>query len=186
MNRIVASLGVILLASCAARGTGGTGADQGGPGRPSRESQVYAAVIRQLVLVDHGYGSADSPYEVVYVLNGPVRGAADPLSTMDELEPAAPFSSDLRDELLDQLSDLPPVEFVSSREAVTAGKPPGHVIKNGVLITLEPIQWTGTEGAVVGSSRWVNGLNGQWVTYVLSVTDSKWRVSGTKGPVSIS
>lgn len=58
MKRIVLALtlaGLTACASQAARGTANTDPQaQRGSASPSREGAVYSAVIRQLVLVDHG------------------------------------------------------------------------------------------------------------------------------------
>lgn len=87
---------------------------------------------------------------------------------------------------MNALPDLPPVQFVSDRETVVTGEAPGHVINDGVLIALGPVRWGGSAKATIGSNRWANGLNGQWVTYVLDYSKAEWRIGGTTGTTAIS
>lgn len=158
-------------------------------GQLPRETAVYAAVIRQLVTKDHTFGGGDPGFKIVYVMDGVVAGAGKIDGNVDESDPAQPFSDDVKAGLRTTLGDLPPVEFVSERSSVVvgtnSGKAPGHVKNEGVLISLGPIEGSGTK-AEVGNSLWINGLAGQWQTYVLEARDGAWKVTGTTGPVAIS
>jgi hypothetical protein len=133
--------------------------------RPSREALVYAAVIRQLVTKDHGFGGAPSPYRRVYVLNGVVPSAANAMRLVSQ--PRKPFSDSLRRQIIATLKGLPPVAFVETRGVVITGSGLGHVVHRGVLITLGPIRWVNAHTARVPNNRWETGLNGQWLTYSL-------------------
>ncbi len=55
---------------------------------------------------------------------------------------------------------------------------PGHVVRRGVLISLGRIVWIGRRTARVANNRWASGLNGQWLTYVLTLDHSSWRIAG--------
>jgi hypothetical protein len=155
----------------------------------SRETAVYAAVIRQLVTKDHTFGGGDPGFEVVYVMDGVVAGAGKIDGNVEESDPAQPFSDEVKAGLLSGLADLPPIEFVSERSSVlvgtNSGTAPGNVKNSGVLISLGPIEGNGTK-IEVGNSLWINGLAGQWQTYVLRARDGAWKVVGTTGPVAIS
>jgi hypothetical protein len=144
-----------------------------------RDALVYAAVVRQLVARDHGFGGAASPYRRVYVLDGVVPDAADPMHPTDH--PGARFAAGMARRIAAELGDLPPVRFVRSRRLVIRGHAAGHVIHRGVLITLGPIEWVDSRTANVGNSRWANGLNGQWLTYTITLRHSSWRVTGIAG-----
>lgn len=158
-------------------------------GQLPRETAVYAAVIRQLVTKDHTFGGGDPGFKIVYVMDGVVAGAGKIDGNVDESDPGQPFGDDAKAGLRTTLGDLPPVEFVSERSSVVvgtnSGKAPGHVKNEGVLISLGPIEGSGTK-AEVGNSLWINGLAGQWQTYVLEARDGAWKVTGTTGPVAIS
>ncbi len=189
MKRIVLALALAGLTACAPqapRGTANTDPQaQRGSAFPAREGAVYSAVIRQLVLVDHGYGKARPPYKVVYVLNGPVPGAEDSNQLVSEIKPATTFSPEMQRQIVNALPDLSPVLFVPDREAVITGEAPGHVINDGVLVALGPVRWEGSAKATIGSNRWANGLNGQWLTYV-DYSKTEWRIGGTTGTTAIS
>ncbi len=153
--------------------------------RGSTVSAVYAAVIRQLVTVDHGFGGQPYPYRRVYVLNGVVPSAANPMHLVGR--PTAPFAPTTVDEISANLRALPPVSFVRNRGLVITGSGPGHVIHAGVLITLGRITWRDPRTAVVANNRWASGLNGQWLRYIVQSQDGTWRVIGVeRGPVAIS
>ncbi len=190
MNRIAMALAALCLATTACKGTG-PGAGQGVPDpRPGVEADVeetvsvYAAVIRQLVTRDHTYGD-DPKFRVVYVLDGVVANAEDPLRSTNDRQPAAPFDRRVKEGLRRALTDLPSVRFVKEPDSVIAGEEPGHVINHGVLLTLGPIRG-GPRKVTVGNELWINGLAGQWLTYVVERRARQWRVTGTKGPVAIS
>ena len=181
MPGVVALFAVLVASACG--GTAGQGSThpQGsdGAGQASRDALVYAAVIRQLVTEDHGFGGAPSPYRRVYVLDGAVPSAADPMRLLDQ--PAQPFADGLDQQVIAELDGLPPVSFVASRRLAITGAEPGHVVHRGVLITLGPITWVDAQTAKVANNRWASGLNGQWLTYTVSYESSSWRVTGVAG-----
>jgi hypothetical protein len=145
-------------------------------------------VIRRLVTRDHGFGGADPGFQVVYVLDGPVARAGDPMAPIDAARPATPFDSAEQDAIRGALADLPPIEFVGRRALVVVGtndgRAPGRVKGRGVLLTLGPIR--GGEKVRVPASLWLSGLAGRWLTYVVQQRGERWTVTGTAGPVTIS
>jgi hypothetical protein len=194
---VVATLTVALLPGCGGgsdesqRPTPGA-PDSGEPGAKStdRSAAIYAAVVRQLVTKDHTFGGADPGFKVIYVLDGVVADAADPSKPANANDPKEPFSHDVKDgvRFLSTLADLPPVEFVASRHSAVAGasaSSPGEVKNGGVLISLGPIDPDGKR-VEVETSLWINGLAGQWLTYVLEQKNGSWAVTGTTGPMAIS
>ena len=153
--------------------------------RVAETGAIYAAVIRQLVTVDHGFGGASSPYRHVYVLNGVVPGAADPMHLVRR--PLTPFTPNLVQAISAKLHGLPPVTFVPQRGTVISGSGPGHVIHAGVLITLGRITWRDHSTASVANNRWATGLNGQWLRYLVRKANGTWHVTGVaSGTVAIS
>jgi hypothetical protein len=154
-----------------------------------RNAAIYSAVIRQILMKDNTFGSTPTPVKVVYVLNRPIVGAADPEAQVTSGSSQEAFSETLNRAVRARLVELPPVKFVPTRNSVVvgdkAGSSPGHVRAGGVLITLGPI--VGDEGKVrVANSWWMNGLSGQWLTYVLAQQEPGWEVTGIDGPIAIS
>jgi hypothetical protein len=149
---------------------------------------IYAAVIRQLVIKDHGFGRAPSPYRHVYVRNAVVRGVGDPIATLPR--PQAFFAESTKIAIASRLGDLPPLTFVSSPKQATVGtfRHGGwpHAKHHGVLITLGPVRWLDDRTVLVPNSRWATPLNGQWLTYRVKLSHGSWNVVGTVGPVVIS
>ena len=149
------------------------------------ESQVYAAVIRQLVMKDHTFGNGSSPFDRVFVVDGAVRGAGGPMRSFQE-RASEPFADDLKQEILDRLTDLPPVEFVVDPETVRKGADGmGGVKDSGVIITLGRIKRKAGK-IQISNGLWCGGKCGQWLTYVLEPRGSSWRITGTTGPNVIS
>jgi hypothetical protein len=154
---------------------------------PERDAFVYAAVIEQLV-TESKPGQGDPPFKVIFVLDGVVPRAAEPTAREN---PEGPFAHDLKDGLqfLATLSELPPLEFVPTRESAlggtNSGKRPGQARDGGAVISLGAIERSGRR-VEVETSLWVNGLWGTWQTYVLAEKDGVWEVTGTTGPLAIS
>lgn len=203
MKRAVAItlLAVMLVSSCrgeadpADRGPEGAVVSSGGAHDPSAEpelsdadrehAEIYAAVITRLVTRDHTFGRRASPFDRVFVIDGPIKGAGDPMK--DGLVPAPqPFGEELEAAVEAELIGLPPVEFIEDPDAVRKG-PDGMdgVKNNGVIITLGPIVRDGDE-VHVPNGLWCGGLCGQWLTYVVEQQNGEWRVTGTTGPSAIS
>ena len=146
------------------------------------KAEIYAAVIRRLVMKDHTFGGANSPFQYVYVVNGPVQGAGNPLKYSFEPAPE-PFSQQLTDGIEERLKLLPPLKFITDPDDVRRGM--GGVKKFGVIISLGPVERK--DGKVhISNALWCGGKCGQWLTYVLRKDQGKWKISGTTGPYAIS
>jgi hypothetical protein len=153
----------------------------------TEDALIYAAVIRQLVTKDHTFGGADPRFRSIYVIDGAVEGAGDPMTAMNRHRSDQPFSHDTQDGIrfLSTAAELPRVQFVPNSAAVVVGEGLGHVENHGVLISLGPIKGDGRR-LKVGTRLWISGLAGQGLTYVLTSNDGVWEVSGTTGPRAIS
>jgi hypothetical protein len=177
----------------------GGASDQGGSAdRPSRETTtarssgeatmersaaIYSAVIRQLVTKDHTFGGAPSPFKRIYIVDGVVPAADDPGIPRETRQP---FVAKVRHGIARELSDLPPLKFVSVPDVVIVDKNECPRVKGeGVLISLGPIS-AGGRRVTVANGLFFACLGGQWLTYVLARVDGDWRVVGTKGTVAIS
>jgi hypothetical protein len=156
---------------------------EAGQSRIDRTVAIYSAVIRRLVIKDHTFGRAKSPFKHVYVVNGAVEKAG---HVTKEGEPGSPFSRQVREGIRRELRDLPPLDFVGDRDSVVLGKYfDGEVMNQGVVISLGPIP-AGVRKVEVENNLWCGSTCGQWLTYVLESQDDRWRVTGTEGPYAIS
>ncbi|MBA3350598.1 MAG: hypothetical protein H0T12_08595, partial [Actinobacteria bacterium] len=136
-------------------------------------------MVRRLVTKDHTFGASRSPFGHVYIVNGVVKGAGDPME--GNREPGTPFTEEIKEGLRKELDGIPPVSFVTDLESVRLGLDGMRGIKNdGVIITLGPL--TGDAATVeVSNSLWCGGECGQWLTYIVKLRGGHWSVTGTTG-----
>jgi hypothetical protein len=141
-------------------------------------------VIRRLVTKDHTFGRGPSPFEYIYVVDGPIPGAG---NVRTGLRPAAEaFADALKQAVEDRLQDLPPLEFIADPDSVRLGRQGGGGVKNeGVIIRLGPIEPV-QDNIHVSTGLWCGGTCGQWQAYVLSQDQDRWKITGTTGPYAIS
>lgn len=154
--------------------------------KPPSRVEIYAAVIRRLVTRDHTFGRGPSPFEHVYVVNGAITDVGDPQAG-DPFGPAPePFPSAVVEGIKEQLQTLPRVRFIIDGNRVRRGKQGMGGVKNdGVIISLGPIERK-NRFVQVSNRLWCSGDCGQWLTYVLRQSESRWRITGTTGPYAIS
>jgi len=187
-------LGAILILAGALTGCDSSSTTDALSGRRSDESTgmrehpsvaVYAAVVRQLVTVDHTFGEGTSPFRRIYIIGGVVEGAAQ--ARVRRRGPDRPFTADVKKGMLRALADLPEVEFVANPARVLDERGGcTRVRSGGALISLGPISRRPDGKATVPTGLFFACLGGQWLTYVLERTDSGWRIVGTTGPVAIA
>ncbi|HEX6261684.1 MAG TPA: hypothetical protein VF097_02425 [Actinomycetota bacterium] len=156
--------------------SGATPAAAPQPGSP--RSQIYAAVIRQLVTVDHTFGGAKPPFDRVLVVDGvfpePKRapwGAA---------SPRHPFPEPLKTAIEGHLEDLPPLCFIGEEQA-----PRDLPTAQAAVIRLGPIvqDW---EHHRVPASLECGSVCGIWLSYILADEDGRWVIIDRSGPLAIA
>jgi hypothetical protein len=146
----------------------------------AKESAIYAALVRRLVVRDHTFGQADPGFSAIYVLDGPVpEGAGNP--TESRVQPRRPFSEAVKAALGASVVDLAPVTFVRSRREAFTDMGKGRV----ALVVLGPILGD-RDRAEVGANLWIDSFPVIWLTYVVENRDDTWRVTGTTGPIAIA
>jgi hypothetical protein len=175
-----------LLAGCAREGRPRSGLQPESDPVVERQVDIYSAIIRRLVTVDHTFGEEGPGLEIIYVLDRPVGRAGSPdMGTTPERE-GEPFSPALRAALRAALTDLPPLEFVAEMEQVIVEKDGFPMVKGqDGLVTLGLIPEDG-DRVEVPASLYFTGLAGTWLTYVIESSGGEWQVTGTTGPVAIS
>jgi hypothetical protein len=142
---------------------------------------IYEGVIRRLVTTEDSTFGPNPEFPVIYLLDRAREGAANPESSSE----GAPFSAEVKEELLGALFDLP-VEFVSDDGAVILPVEEGGGVKDeGVVVTVGTIP-DGKEQVEVEASLYAGNLAATWLTYVVKRSSQSWRVTGTTGPVAVS
>ncbi len=164
----------------------GNGGDRGRTAAAAeRTAAIYAAVVRQLITKDHTFGSGPPPFKRVYIMDGVVPDASDPVTSAFS-NPRERFSEELKSSIVRSVTELPPIEFVSdARDVVVNWDECPRVKAEGALISLGPISG-GARRAAVPNGLFFACLGGQWLTYVVEREDGVWEVVGTKGPVAVS
>lgn len=187
MRTLIASFLLVgLLAACAGEARPRSGLQPSADPGVERQVAIYAAVIRQLVTIDHTFGEEGPGLEVIYVLDRPVGTAGSPdMGTTPERE-GEPFSPDLRAGLRAALTDLPPLEFVAEMEQVIVEKDGFPMVKgHDGLVSLGLIPEDG-DRVEIPASLYFTGLAGTSLTYVVEHSAGGWQVTGTTGLVAIS
>lgn len=190
MRVVVVVLIILATVGCgSARTVGRVAVPAGSRSADQRAAAIYSAVILELVNKDSTFGSGPTSFKVIFVIDHPVEDAGDPEAQATTRSSQEGFSEALKTAMRARLAGLPAVKFVPSRSSAMvgdeAGASPGHARDRGVVITLGPILQK--EGQVrVANSWWMNGLAGQWSTYVLGESGAGWKVTGLSGPIAIS
>lgn len=145
----------------------------------SEEAQIaiYAAVIRQLYMVDHTF---DRPPEwpIVYVLGTTDDGIGDPDAPQSE---PIPVPESVRPAIVDRLEDLP-AEFiwVETQDGVPLDNR-GSVADGGAMVTLGNVHLNEDGQAFVSARVFFAALGAGAQTYVLEQIDGAWQIVGTTG-----
>jgi hypothetical protein len=165
---------------------GGELASPAGQDATERQAEIYADVVRRLLIGDNTFEPGTVPFAHVFIVDGAIDGAHHPDISVGGGR-RQPFTAELRAELVRRLADVAQVKFVESRESVLVndGGMCGHVRDNGVVITLGPIG-DGTDRVEVTNELYVACLAAQWLTYVVERVDGQWQVTGTTGPMAIA
>lgn len=149
-----------------------------------RQIGIWSATIRHLVTEHNTFEEGTVPFDHLYVLDHADANAASGGEREPDRQPVAP---EVQAGIKSELSDLPPVEFVSGdgSDVIAEGDRCPHVENNGALITLGTIREHGNR-VKVGMGMFVACLAGTWLTYVVKQTSGGWEVTGTTGPIAIS
>jgi hypothetical protein len=147
-----------------------------------RQALIYAAVLRRyLTSGDHSFG--DHRFPQVFVLDHTVAGTGAPGHGASGAGPILPA---VRRAIGHALTDVGPVTFVNSRDAVIE-EPHGcaRVRDDGILVTLGPVDGNG-DRVQVGVNGFVACLGANSLTYLVERTSRGWAVSGitAQGPVA--
>jgi hypothetical protein len=184
MMRLALALAVTaaLVTGCGERRASSPGEETFGPTDltpAEREAFVYAAVVKHMT-AEEGQSSG---FDVIYVLDHSVEGAADP----DGAEGVrTPISPEVQIRVQEELALLPPIRFIADPDEVIGPEEDGSRVQNGgILIRLGPVP-SGQDRVEVEASSYIANLAATWQTWVLERRGLRWEVTGTSGPVAIS
>jgi hypothetical protein len=172
----------VIAAGCGGRSetTPGSGEETFGPQEltpAEREAFVYSAVIKHMTSEE----GQSSGFQVIYVLDQAVEGAADPDANGDA---GTPISQEVQIRVQEELALLPPIRFIPDRDEVIGPPEDGSQVENGgILIILGPVP-AGDDRVEVEASSYLGNLAATFQTWVLERRGLRWEVTGTTGPVA--
>jgi hypothetical protein len=146
-----------------------------------RQALIYTAVLRQyLTSGDAGYGDTRFPH--IFALDHTVAGAGAP---GHKAPGGGPIPRAVQRAITHALTDVGPLTFVASPDAVIEDHPCAHVRGDGILVTLGPVDGSG-DRVHVGINGFRACLGANSLTYLVERTGRGWAVSGitAHGPVA--
>ncbi len=148
------------------------------PAEAKSEADIYAAVVRQLYTVDHGFGEPPN-FLIIYLVEATDDGMGDPDAPQTE---SNVLPSSVRVAVTASLDDLP-AEFVwvGSFNEVPLDSNTGAVEGNGAIITLGNVHSQEDGSALVSASIYFANLGAVGLTYIVESIDGVWQVVGDTG-----
>jgi hypothetical protein len=146
-----------------------------------RQALIYTAVLRQyLTSGDAGYGDTRFPH--IFALDHTVAGAGAP---GHKAPGGGPIPRAVQRAITHALTDVGPLTFVASPDAVIEDHPCAHVRGDGILVTLGPVDGSG-DRVHVGINGFRACLGANSLTYLVERAGRGWAVSGitAHGPVA--
>ena len=151
---------------------------------PEPAAAAMATAARQLLTVDHTFGSGSTPFTTFLVLDhtDPEAGAGGPLAPTGSSRPLTDGERSAIEARLDPLGEV--VWIADPADHRTQDLRP--TVEGSAIVGLgEPEIGAGT--ALVPVSLWCGGLCGTWFTYSLASDGfDGWTVQGIEGPRAIS
>jgi hypothetical protein len=151
------------------------------PTPADRQTLIYTAVLRQyLTSGDAGYGDTQFPH--IFALDHTVAGTG---GTGNHVAGSGPIPRVVQRSITQALTDVGPLTFVNSPDAVIEDHPCAHVRGEGILVTLGPVDGSGDQ-VQVGLNGFRACLGANSLTYLVERTGRGWAVSGitARGPVA--
>ena len=151
----------------------------------SSDSAIYAAAIRQMVIVDNSFGDNPPPWTTVYVLSATDDSPMQPPNT--QTSPTL-IATDTQQSITQQLADLPfAITWIASNDEADLDKDTGLVDQgNAVIVTPGNIHMQEDGSAQVFVWLYCANLCAIGKTYVLEEVNGTWQVTGDTGPTIMS
>ncbi len=148
---------------------------------------IYAAVIRQVVTVDHSFGNSPPAWSTVYVLTSTDETTMPP-SGGDTTSVPTLITTDTQQAIAGRLADLPSdIVWIASNEKAPISDPGGQVTQGkAVIVTLGNIHWQDDGSVLVSVWFYCGNVCGVGKTYILELIRGDWKVTGDTGVNVIS
>jgi hypothetical protein len=152
-----------------------------------QQAQIYPAVLRQYLTSGDAAIAADHRFPQIFVIDHavPGAGASGHGASGRGASGDGPIPPGARRAITHALTDVGPLTFVASPDAVIEDHPCAHVRGDGILVTLGPVDGSG-DRVQVGIGGFVACLGANSLTYQVERTGRGWAVSGitARGPVA--
>jgi ABC-2 type transport system permease protein len=145
---------------------------------------IYAAVVRQLLTVDHTFEDGPPDFPDVYLVRSTDDSVGDP--DAPQAEPRI-LPESVQSAIIAALDDLP-TEFVwvDNADEVPHDEDTGSVAGGGAIITLGNVHFQGDGSALISAKLFFSMLGATGKTYILEQVDGTWQVTGDTGVQWIS
>lgn len=140
------------------------------------QAAIYAAVVRQMYMLDHSFGDQATGFPTVYL----VRTTDDSVGDLDAPH-AGPhvLAETTQAAIVDALQDLPAVVIWVDRDDEAPLKQNTATMAGGaVIITLGNVHFQEDGSALVSARLFSSTLGAMGKTYVLQPVDGVWQVTG--------
>jgi ABC-2 type transport system permease protein len=140
---------------------------------------IYAAVVRQLLTVDHTFEDGPPDFPDVYLVRSTDDSVGDP--DAPQAEPRI-LPESVQSAIIAALDDLP-TEFVwvDDADEVPHDEGTGSVAGGGAIITLGNVHFQEDGSALISAKLYFSMLGATGKTYVLEQVDGSWQVTGDTG-----
>jgi ABC-2 type transport system permease protein len=145
---------------------------------------IYAAVVRQLLTVDHTFGDEPPNFPVIYLVRSTDDGVGDP--GVPQAEPRV-LPESVQSAMVAALDDSS-AEFlwVDDADDVPRNEDTSAVAGGGAIITLGSIHFQEDGSVLISAKLYFSMLGATGKTYVLQQLDGIWQVTGDTGVQWIS
>jgi ABC-2 type transport system permease protein len=145
---------------------------------------MYAAVVRQLLAVDHTFGNESPNFPTVYLVRSTDDGVGDPGAPQAEPHILPESVQSTMIAALDEMSAG--FLWVDDADEVSLDKDTGFVASGGAIITLGNIHFQEDGSVLISAKLYFSMLGATGKTYILEQVDGSWQVTGDTGVQWIS
>jgi ABC-2 type transport system permease protein len=141
--------------------------------------EMYAAVVRQLLTVDHTFGDMPPDFPVIYLVRSTDDSVGDPDAPQAEPRILLESVQSTMPAALDELSAG--FLWVDGADEVPSDEDTGVVAGGGAIITLGNIHFQEDGSVLISAKLYFSRLGATGKTYILEQVDGSWQVTGDTG-----